>query len=216
MAGEPRVVAHLGRPETPEETAARKAESSRNYRGSQTFRNLIVALLVSLAIVVVIVWGVPRGSAPERAEIDVAEVAASVASTVTGPVVVPETPEGWTVNLARFESGAVDTWNVTYGTTGPDFLRFTQAFGADATWAAQRLDGAAPTGTVDVDGITWDVYEISNAADHANISYALGLQAGADHVLLYGSSSAEKTAELAASLSGQLAETTGTDEGTTE
>jgi hypothetical protein len=38
-----RVVAELGRPETPEETAARKAESSRVYRSSQNFRNLIAA-----------------------------------------------------------------------------------------------------------------------------------------------------------------------------
>ena len=55
-----RVVAELGRPETPSETAARKAESSRVYRSSQTFRNLIAALLASVAVVLVIAFAVPR------------------------------------------------------------------------------------------------------------------------------------------------------------
>ena len=43
MAQHPRIVAELGRPETPDETASRKAESSRVYRASQNTRNLIVA-----------------------------------------------------------------------------------------------------------------------------------------------------------------------------
>ena len=47
MAKQPRVVAELGRPETPDETAARKAASSAAYRSSKTVRNLVVALLVS-------------------------------------------------------------------------------------------------------------------------------------------------------------------------
>ena len=50
MARGPRVVAELGRPETAAETAARKAESSRVYRSSQTTRNLIAALLVTIAM----------------------------------------------------------------------------------------------------------------------------------------------------------------------
>ena len=51
MARGPRIVAELGRPETPDETAARKAESSRVYRASQNTRNLVAALLVTLAVV---------------------------------------------------------------------------------------------------------------------------------------------------------------------
>ena len=43
MAKQPRVVAELGRPETPDETAARKAASSAAYRSSKTVRNLVVA-----------------------------------------------------------------------------------------------------------------------------------------------------------------------------
>ena len=63
---EPRIAAHLGRPETPAEEAARKAENTKNYRQSQSFRNLIIALVASLAIVAVVYFIVPRGEIAER------------------------------------------------------------------------------------------------------------------------------------------------------
>ena len=85
MAQNPRVVAELGRPETPDETASRKAESSRIYRSSQNTRNLVAALLVTLAVVAVIIFAVPRGAPPAADPIDVAAVAESISSAVSGP-----------------------------------------------------------------------------------------------------------------------------------
>ena len=60
----PRIVAELGRPETPEETAARRAENSLKHRQRQTVQNLILALGASLLVVLVIVLIVPRSDAP--------------------------------------------------------------------------------------------------------------------------------------------------------
>ena len=73
-AGQPsgRIVAELGRPETPEEAAARQAESSRRYRTSKTFPNLVWALLVCLGVVLLIVLLVPRDDAPVARDLDVA------------------------------------------------------------------------------------------------------------------------------------------------
>jgi hypothetical protein len=42
-----RVVAELGRPETPEEEAARRAENSRLYRQRKTVNNLVYSLIVT-------------------------------------------------------------------------------------------------------------------------------------------------------------------------
>src|SRR3546814_6486486 len=81
-----RVVAELGRPETPEETAARKAESSRIYRSSQSFRNLIAALVVTLIVVAVVIFGVHRGDVAEAPEIDVAAEASDLSDTLGRPV----------------------------------------------------------------------------------------------------------------------------------
>ncbi|WP_309127898.1 DUF4245 family protein [Microbacterium sp.] len=208
MSKSPRIVAELGRPETPQETAARKAESSRVYRSSQTFRNLIAALIATVAIVAVIVFAVPRGEPTPRPEIDVAAVAADVETTVGGHVVVPDLGDFWRVNAAGLENSAPAVWNVTLAPSAErerGFVRLAQAFGADVTWAPQLVNGNAPTGTKTVDGLAWDEFDLGERGA-GNVSYALGIQAGSDYVLLYGSRTPQSTAELASSLTTQIEE----------
>ncbi|MCR2791479.1 DUF4245 domain-containing protein [Microbacterium sp. zg.Y625] len=190
MASSPRVVAELGRPETPEETAARKAESSRVHRASRSTRNLIAALLVTLGVVLVIVFGVPRGSIPAPEPIDVAAEAERVQSSLDRPVVVAETPEDWRVNRASVEGdGDVRAWTVVYA---PErgFVNVAQGFDADAAWASRVLSGRGATGTTTIDGIEWTVYEVSDPSTAGNISYALSTAAGDDTILIYGATDA--------------------------
>lgn len=201
------IVAELGRPETPEETADRKAESSRIYRSSQTFRNLIAALLVTIGVVIVIVLSVPRGEPVAQPAIDLAGIAKNAETSLDRPVVVPDPPKGWRVTAAEVTGGAVTVWNVTLAPTADDergFLTLAQAADADRVWAATPLRGAQPSGTVDVGGVEWDVYKIAKPEAAGNISYALGTQAGSDYVLLYGSRSADDTAAFAETLVPQI------------
>lgn len=201
-----RIVAELGRPETPQETADRKAESSRVYRSSQSFRNLIAALIITIAVVAIIVFAVPRGQPTERPAIDVAKIASDVESTSDRPVIVPELGATWRVNAAALDGGAVTVWNITLAPAGErerGFINLSQAFDADVTWAPQETGGMAPTGTEEIDGVSWDVFDIGDRGS-ANVTYALGTQAGRDYVLLYGSRSADSTKELAQSLTEQL------------
>lgn len=194
-----RIVAELGRPETPDETAARKAESSRVYRSSQTFRNLIAALIVTLLVVAVIVFAVPRGEIPLRESIDPAPIAADVAETYDREVLVPSVPEDWRVNAASVAADADGSaaWSVVYVPDDASFLRFSQAFDAEEAWARSELRGTAPDGAVEIDGVQWQVYEPADAARAGNIAYALGTQAGPDYVLLAGSGSPETVAGAA-------------------
>jgi hypothetical protein len=201
------IVAELGRPETPEETAARKAASSKVYRSSQTVRNLVAALLVTVAVVAVIVFAVPRGEPTSAPDIDVARIATDVESTMDRPALVPEIGDFWRVNAAGLESGATVVWDITLAPAAEDergFIRVAQAFATDASWAPQRLNGIAPTDTTTIDGLEWDVFEPTNPGDNANVSYALGTQAGEDYILLYGSLAPEVTADLAESLTPQI------------
>lgn len=193
-----------GPAETPEQIADHKAERSRQYRASQTTRNLVAALLVTLAVVAVIVFAVPRGEPAPRDPIDVALVASDVESAYDRPVLVPEVPASWLVNVAKVEGGAVPTWGVAYVPDEASFVNIAQGFDADETWAAQRLGGAAPNDSVVIDGLTWDRYEFADPAKNANVSYALGIQAGSDHVLVYGSASADTAAEIASAMTTQL------------
>lgn len=201
------VVAELGRPETPEETAARKAEFSRAYRSSQNVRSLIAALIVTLAVVAVIVFAVPRGEPASAPTVDVAGIAADVESTMERPVIVPVKDSFWRVNAAELNGGSTVVWDVTLAPAAEDergFIRLAQAFDADSSWAPQRLNGVAPTDTITIDGRVWDVYKPGDAGAKQNVTYAIGTQAGADYVLLYGSRSAASTAELAESLTPQI------------
>lgn len=201
------IVAELGRPETPDETAARKAESSRAYRSSQNVRSLVAALIATLAVVAIIVFAVPRGEPATTAKIDVAAVATDVESTMNRTVIVPDLGDFWRVNAAGLTSGSPVVWDVTLAPSADDergFIKLAQAFDSDSSWAPQRLNGTAPTDTVTIDGLEWDVYKLGDADANQNITYAIGTQAGPDYVLLYGARSADSTAALAASLTSHI------------
>ncbi|WP_460775058.1 DUF4245 domain-containing protein [Microbacterium sp. GXF7504] len=200
----PRIVAELGRPETPEETAARKAESSQRYRSSQTFRHLIAALLVTLAVVLIVVLGVPRGTVTDGEGVDVADEAAKLSEVYDRTVLAPDVPEDWRVNSARMEGDNVQAWTVVYVPDDLSFIRVAQAIEPDAAWVSRTLGGATPTGTVTVDGIVWDEYEIDDPDRAGNISYALATDAGTDRVLLYGTADADTTAVAAAAVADQV------------
>lgn len=195
-----RIVAELGRPETPDETAARKAQSSRNYRQSKTFRNLIAAMLVILAILAIVIFGVPRGEPAPRPPIDVAAEATALESTLGRTVLSPDM-SGWRVNAASLQSGSVDAWTVVYvPADDAGFLNISQGFDADDAWPLEILAGARPTGSVEIDGITWSEYRIGNPDAARNVSYALSTQAGTDGVMIYGTTSAEVAATAATEL----------------
>lgn len=201
MAQGPRIVAELGRPETPAETAARKAESSRVYRSSQSFRNLIAALIITVAIVVVIVLIVPRGQPAPRDPIDVAAVAAEVEAAEGRPVVSPALDAEWIVNLAQLgESGGLRTWTVVFAQDekyGTGFIRVEQGFAADPAWPTRVLSGAGAGDTVTIDGIVWDRYDITDPSRSGNVATALSTAAGPDTVMIYGTAD-DASFELAA------------------
>ncbi|MBT9605584.1 DUF4245 family protein [Microbacterium sp.] len=203
-----RVVAELGRPETPDETAARKAESSRRYRSSKTFRNLIAALLATVAVVLVVIAAVPRGEPAPRPQPDVPALAAELSDDLGRPALSPALPDGWRVNQAMTEGqGGVEAWTMVYVRSGESgFVRVAQGLDAGEEWVAQILGGARSTETIEIDGLDWAVYRPSDPERAGNISYALSTPAGPDQVLIYGDASPETTAIAAASVTAQVRE----------
>jgi hypothetical protein len=205
MAQHPRIVAELGRAETPDETASRKAETSRVYRASQNTRNLVAALLATLAVVAVIFFGVVRGEPPPADPIDVAAVAQGIEKAEARTVIVPDVPAEWRVNGARVEGDSTAAWTVVYvpnEKTG--FLRIAQGFDADPAWPTRVLSGASVSGSVSIGGVQWDRYDIADPARAGNISAALSAQAGPDTVLVYGSADDEDLERAAAGVAEQV------------
>lgn len=204
---EPRVVAELGRPETPEETAARLAENSRNYRSRKTVNNLVLSLLAVLVTVLVIVLIVPRSDKPIERDIDYSQIAAQLQNNVDEPLADPELPAGWRANAAQWRPGddGVASWYIGLITPGDEFIGLSQAFDANPTWLANQLQRSPATNTTTIAGVQWDVYR--NAApekDRGNFDYALVSVAGTSTYLLVGTATEAEFDVLAGTLASQI------------
>lgn len=204
----PRVVAELGRPETPAETKTRLAENSRKYRSHKTVNNLILSLLATLGMVLVLVLLVPRSEAPQNRDVDFAAVAAQVQPGLTDPLLVPDLPSGWTANAAQWRLGGSDkipSWYIGLITANTEFIGLTQALGANPSWLADELKDAPVAGTVTIAGVTWDVYR--NTApedDRGNFESALVTTSGDSTYLLVGTADDEEFAALAEVIAEQI------------
>ena len=202
---EPAIVAELGRPETPEETAARKAENSRRHRANQTLLNLIVATLASLAIVLFLVVVVVRPAPEQTAAIDYATIAAEAQGGSSEPLVVPALPQGWTANAARFDRRSeVLTWYIGFVTPRSEFIAFNQGIDANTTWQAAVLDGSEATGETTIGGIRWTVYDHRAADDPGNHAYALSGTVGASTFVLHGTAPDAEFEALATTIAAEV------------
>lgn len=203
---QPRIVAELGRPETPDETAARKAAASRRHRENRNFVNLIAALIVCLAVVLVMVLVVVRPDVPEREPIDVAGAAAGAQAVTDEPLLAPELPEGWDANVAEVRTGAdeVITWYAGYVTPGEQFLFFRQALDANPTWLVTAIEQATPTGERAIAGITWTEYDQRQLEDPGNLEYVLTTEQGASTVVIGGTADDVELQTFAEAVSAEL------------
>lgn len=201
MARGPRIVAELGRPETPEETAKRRADDAVKRRQRQTVKNLVGSLLASLAVVAVIVLIVPRSDTPIERDVDVASVAAQAQVGIEPELAVPELPDGWRSNdasLRQSEADGVTAWYAGYLTPSDEYAGMYQGLGANPTWTADLLANTVATGVVTIDGVEWTVYDNREAdADVGNARYGLVTEAGESTFVLLGTASPEEFDTLA-------------------
>jgi len=189
----PAVVAELGRPETPQETADRKAEARVARRANQTWFNLVVALVASLAIVaflVIVVVRPDQSSQPKT--VDWRQVASQAQGTAPSPLVVPELPSSWTANRAEYQADTADdvpTWGIGFLTPKEQYIGLTQGFGANDSWLADQLDRNRATGSITIGGREWVVYDHRDAADPGNLAYALVTELDGSDLVLAGTAS---------------------------
>lgn len=203
----PPIVAELGRPETPEETAARKAASSKRYRDSKTSLNLVVALVASLAIVLVTVMIVVRPAPPPAEPVDYAGIAAQVQRGYEATIASPALSEEWRSNSARIETGrdGVPVWYIGFVTPKGDFAAVTQGIDANPTWVAATLEGGFATGTTTVGQVTWDVYDRRSNDDIGNFAYAMTTVIGDSTLVLHGTADDDEFTELAEAVARSMA-----------
>jgi hypothetical protein len=202
----PAVVAELGRPETPEETAARKAENSRKHRAHQTVRNLLWSLAASVGLMLLIVIVVVRPEQPQREPVDYERVAANAQPTVDEPLATPALPPQWSSNSAKIgeSNDGITTWYVGFLTPSTEFIGLTQGIEANPTWLAALLEQNRATGVETIDGIEWTIYDDRDGEDPGNLAYAMVAEAGDSMYAIYGTADSNEFRTLAGSLTSDI------------
>jgi hypothetical protein len=205
----PAVVAELGRPETPEETAARKAETSRNHRSRQTVNNLVYSLLATLVLVAIIVLAVPRPSQGPPVNVDFAKIAAQGQGSEPDPLAAPRLPKGWASNNAQLRTATadrVDSWYIGLITPSQQYIGITQGFAANDTWLASQLSNSTADGVGTIDGVKWTIYDNRDSTrDVGDVKYALTTTAGASTFVVFGTASNAEFNTVAHALAPEIA-----------
>ncbi|BDZ44659.1 DUF4245 domain-containing protein [Naasia aerilata] len=204
---QPAIVAELGRPETPEETLARKAEASRKRRSRQTITNLWLSLIASLGVVLVLVLIVPRGDQQFAPDVDYRQVAQEAQGAVDAPLVVPELGSGWRSNSAELRTSAADkivTWYIGFLTPAKDYLGFSQGVDANPTWLSTLLQKSRADSTTRIGGREWTVYDNRETGGHGNVEYALSTETADGIYAVYGTADPAEAEQLAAAVGKDL------------
>lgn len=206
----PPIVAELGRPETPEETSARKAETSRKHRASQTVVNLIWALVASLGVLLLAVLVVVRPDPPTPDPIDYQAIGEAFEGTVDTPLAAPALPQGWTANKAELQTiGGVRTWYVGFVTPSGQFIALNQGIAANPTWLDNLITPSdrptlTNTGVEVLEATSWTVYDNRTGEDAGNYAYALSAEFSESTVVLYGTADANEFRTLATAITEEL------------
>lgn len=205
--GSGRIVAELGRPETPQETADRKARDRALRRSRQNFRNLLASLAACLGVVVLLVLLVPRGGGVQQPAIDVRSAAAQYGDTAGQPIVAPKVPADWKANAAELRgSGDQASWYVGYVIDGTGYAGITEGLPGDSTTIDTALQGAKPTGTTTIAGLPWRVYDRrSLGTDAGNVAYGLSTRIGKVELAVYGTVTPAQVRQLAAAVAADAA-----------
>ncbi|WIE73048.1 DUF4245 domain-containing protein [Curtobacterium sp. MCJR17_020] len=183
------IVAELGRPETAEETWARKDAARTARRQHQTAFNLVIALIASLGIVLFLVAVVVRPNTTVDRTVDYQQIAADAhVGDVT--LAAPDLPSGFTSNRADFSdktSDDVDVWTVGFVTPDKQYLSLQQGVDANGSWVSNQLDQRPSTGTRVIDGTKWTVYDRrAEGSDAGNHAYSLVSTFGTNTIVLSG------------------------------
>lgn len=205
----PKIVAELGRPETPEETAARKAENSRLYRSRKTINNLVYSLLVTLGLVLAIYFLVPRAEGDPNWNIDYVGQSEVASQSLGRELLVPAMPEQWRANAAELRNAnndKVTSWYIGFITPQDKFIAYNEAFNADPTWIAGVVKDFPATGETVIDGVTWTIYDNRDYDSAGNVEYAMVATVSDTTVVLYGTADTAEFELLATSISADLQE----------
>lgn len=203
------IVAELGRAETPEETAARKAAATERHRGGgRSVLSLVVALVASFGLVAFLVLVVVRPDAgPAREPVDHLAIAELAQPGVAETLVAPELPAGWYANRARLVTTAADgvvRWELGLVTAEQEYLAITQGIEANPSWVADQVMSTAAGDTVRLGDLEWTSYDRRGVDDPGNLAFALVAVVDESTIVIGGTADEAEFATLAETVAAEL------------
>lgn len=163
--------------------------------------NMARSLLVIGALMVLVIFMVPRVNSLSGPPVDIPATAKDVAATSGWPVAVARgLPQGWTATSARYvrTGGGAMTWLAGYQSPEGNYASVEQTMTASSEWVEAEVNRAAVKGTMEIDGRTWTRYERSSKTQNS----LLHRPEGSDELttLVTGTATFEELAVLIAHL----------------
>lgn len=122
--------------------------------------SMVLTMLVLSGILAALWFMNPEQDVTYTRDEDVPAAAEGVASVTDYDPVVPQVPEEWTANYARWDTRAehsVQVWEVGWTTDSVHFVGFAQTDEANPAWVNEETERAEPTGTETRDGMTFEI-----------------------------------------------------------
>ncbi|MEY4275837.1 MAG: hypothetical protein RIS26_300 [Actinomycetota bacterium] len=161
--------------------------SAKERRAKQTINNLLLSILATVGVVIAVVLMVPRDESSRIPKIDYVAVATQAASSSKNNIVVPEIPNGWWSNQAKWLANPIDAvprFEAGFVGAKNEYIGYTQAFGVNPTWLALSLKDVVLEKNYSEN---WAIYRspvVHNPAKTKDLIWVGTF--GKDAVLLYG------------------------------
>lgn len=204
------IVAELGRAETPQEIADRRAKTSEIRRSGQNTAALVAALVLCLGIVALLVMVVVRPDAQSQLpDIDYVERTVQARDQTGLPLVAPPVPDGWYANQAQFSSSFdVQTWviGLVVVRNGEDraLLTLSQTGDANPSWIAAQVADATAGPVLQIGGLDWTSYDRRDNPDPGLVAFALVTETQGVTIVISGTAEDADFNQLAESVATEL------------
>jgi len=170
---------------------SRRQDKKRLRQQRQNMRNLAGSLVVSLAIVALLIFIIPRPGGNQVPPVEWKNVAASSQVSAPGPLLVPELDETWRANRADIrDSGGVIEWTVGLIGSGDEFVQLIQGFDAQPAWVSSQVRGREPDGETSLglgpEQVVWTVYDRSGVTEAGNRVWSVATETNTGWVVVTG------------------------------
>ncbi len=170
---------------------SRRQDKKRLRQQRSNMRNLVGSLVVSLGVVALLIFIIPRPGGDQVPPVDWREVAAASEISAPGALLVPQLDETWRGNRADIrDTGGVVEWTVGLIGSGDEFVQVVQSFGAGPAWVSSQVRGRGADGETSLgageEQVLWTIFDRSGVSDPGNRVWSVAAETHTGWVVVTG------------------------------